>query len=354
MGYFSNQSIRTTYQISNISPEGIPLNLHVKSAPCNFRLNVPPRSAPTSGPSSPALSPQRFRTVDHFHSSFMIPQEAQVSSTLEIPASDKQFGSPCQVSPGRHAWTPDHSPLHSPKLQNASQKNLTSSTFHCQLMSLPESSVGRPEGSSHANLHPLPRPPGGLKPSQSTMTCHVTEKQNVSSMKSKWWKGKLIGRGTYGSVYEAINCETGALCAMKEVDLIWEDPKSVECIKQLEQEMKVLQHLKHPNIVQYYGCEVVEDHFCIYLEYIHPGSINKFVRERYGAITESIVRNFTRHIVSGLAYLHSTKTIHRDIKGANLLVDASGIVKLADFGLAKHGYKFWHGCYDAVKMVDSN
>lgn len=55
----------------------------------------------------------------------------------------------------------------------------------------------------------------------------------------------------------------------------------------------------------------MEDIFCIYLEYVHPGSINKYVREHGGAMTESIVRNFTRHIVSGLAYLHSTKTIHR-------------------------------------------
>ena len=54
-----------------------------------------------------------------------------------------------------------------------------------------------------------------------------------------------------------------------------------------------------------------EDKFYIYLEYVHPGSINKYVRDHCGAITESVVRNFTRHILSGLAYLHSTKTIHK-------------------------------------------
>ncbi|KAI7746930.1 hypothetical protein M8C21_020659, partial [Ambrosia artemisiifolia] len=101
-------------------------------------------------------------------------------------------------------------------------------------------------------------------------------------------------------------------------------------------EIRVLQTLEHPNIVHYLGSEMVEDRFCIYLEYVHPGPISKFVREHCGAMTESVVRNFTRHILLGLAYLHSKKIVHRDIKGANLLVDASGVVKLADFGLAKH------------------
>lgn len=55
----------------------------------------------------------------------------------------------------------------------------------------------------------------------------------------------------------------------------------------------------------------IEDRFCIYLEYVHPGSINKFAQVNSGAMTESIIRNFTRHILSGLSYLHSKKTIHR-------------------------------------------
>jgi len=54
-----------------------------------------------------------------------------------------------------------------------------------------------------------------------------------------------------------------------------------------------------------------EDRFYIFLEYVYPGSINKYVRDHCGAMTESVVRNFTKHILRGLAYLHGSKNIHR-------------------------------------------
>ncbi|GMP44135.1 hypothetical protein CsSME_00013206 [Camellia sinensis var. sinensis] len=240
--YFSHQSVRNTTDHSatksSKSPayrrRGFSKDLNVERVPHNFTLNVPTRSAPTSVFSSPVPSPQRFSSVDLFHSSLLIPQEFRVSSAVEGPVSSH---SPSQMFSPRLSCTPDHSPLHSPKLQKASQntRNLAGVSFHSHHKSLPESSAGWPEGSIHANLHPLPLPPGGLKPSQSTTTHNIMERQDVSTIKSKWIKGKLIGRGTYGSVYEAINSETGAMCAMKEVDVIGDDPKSSECVKQLEQ-----------------------------------------------------------------------------------------------------------------------
>lgn len=295
----------------------------------NFRLNVPARSAPGSGFTSPNLSPKRYSTVDLFHPTFH-----QASSPSDA-SSDRRAGYSIQLSTARITQSADHSPLSSPTRRNPVNRtwNHQNGVVHSHHKSLPESPVDWPEGN---NVHPLPLPPGVSQQPQLATNHNNVDKPDIPSVKGQWQKGKLLGRGTYGSVYEATNRETGALCAMKEVDLNPDDPRSAECIKQLEQEIRVLRQLKHPNIVQYYGSEIMEDSFCIYLEYVHPGSINKYVRDHGGAMTESIVRNFTRHIVSGLSYLHSTKTIHRDIKGANLLVDASGIVKLADFGLAKH------------------
>ncbi|KAF7829732.1 mitogen-activated protein kinase kinase kinase 5-like isoform X1 [Senna tora] len=239
-----------------------------------------------------------------------------------------------KVSSYATVQSPEHSSLRSPGSHSAHlNPKIQDGTQHHKFFSwvLPEN--------NHVDAHPLPLPPRTSPSAQSSMQRQSSpmhqSTESPPTMKGQWQRGKLIGRGTFGSVYHATNLETGASCAMKEVDLIPDDPKSAEFLKQLEQEIKILRQLHHPNIVQYYGSEIIGDHLCIYMEYVHPGSIDKFVRANYEAMTESVVRNFTRHILSGLAYLHSTKTIHRDIKGANLLVNASGIVKLADFGMAK-------------------
>ncbi|XP_020250909.1 mitogen-activated protein kinase kinase kinase YODA-like isoform X2 [Asparagus officinalis] len=167
---------------------------------------------------------------------------------------------------------------------------------------------------------PIPRSPG--------------KTENLPSPGSRWKKGKMIGRGTFGHVYVGFNSESGEMCAMKEVTL-FDDAKSKESAKQLGQEISLLSRLRHQNIVQYYGSEMIDDRLYIYLEYVSGGSIHKLLQE-YGQFGEPAIRSYTQQILSGLAYLHAKNTVHRDIKGANILVDPNGRVKLADFGMAKH------------------
>ncbi|GFH14465.1 protein kinase domain-containing protein, partial [Haematococcus lacustris] len=64
------------------------------------------------------------------------------------------------------------------------------------------------------------------------------------------------------------------------------------------------------------------------------GSIASLL-SRFGPLSEPVIRLFTRQLLSGLAYLHAQRTMHRDVKGANLLVEKTGCIKLADFGMAK-------------------
>ncbi|CAD6253578.1 unnamed protein product [Miscanthus lutarioriparius] len=127
---------------------------------------------------------------------------------------------------------------------------------------------------------------------------------------------------------------------MKKKELAKRSLKRDDATQDLNRAMEVTR--KHNDdckrLLRLMGVPVVEieDRFYIYLEYVHPGSINKYVKQHYGAMTESVIRNFTRHILMRLAFLHGQKIMHRDIKGANLLVDVQGVVKLADFGMAKH------------------
>uniref|UniRef100_A0A2P2MV66 mitogen-activated protein kinase kinase kinase n=1 Tax=Rhizophora mucronata TaxID=61149 RepID=A0A2P2MV66_RHIMU len=178
-----------------------------------------------------------------------------------------------------------------------------------------------PHSNSAAASPSVPRSPGRA--------------ENPTSPGPRWKKGKLLGRGTFGYVYVGFNSESGDMCAMKEVTLFSDDAKSKESAKQLMQEITLLRSLRHPNIVQYYGSEQVGDRLYIYLEYVSGGSIYKLLQE-YGQLGELAIRSYTQQILSGLAYLHSKNTVHRDIKGANILVDPNGRVKLADFGMAKH------------------
>ncbi|KAK9064869.1 hypothetical protein SSX86_016251 [Deinandra increscens subsp. villosa] len=272
---------------------------------------------------STSITPISCQTVLHPTSKVDMSPGIQFRNITQRSMHD--FGGSSIQSPGKRTCVKSPMPSGSPLHKNMSFESPTS----------------RPDSNAQATVstvHPLPLPPrvAGLPPFSPLQTCNRSDSVAETPRQSRWKKGKLIGRGTFGSVYVGSNRETGALCAMKEVEILPDDPKSAESIKQLNQEIDVLSQLRHPNIVQYYGSEIVGDRLYIYLEYIHPGSINKYARDHCGGMTESIVRNFTRHVVSGLAYLHSTKTIHRDIKGANLLVDANGVVKLADFGMAKH------------------
>lgn len=192
--------------------------------------------------------------------------------------------------------------------------------------------------------HRLPLPPISIPHSSAfSLSCSMApaiprspgRTGNPPSPGPRWKKGRLIGRGTFGHVYLGFNSESGEMCAMKEVTLFSDDPKSRESAQQLGQEISLLSRLRHPNIVQYYGSETVDDKLYIYLEYVSGGSIYKILQE-YGQLGELAIQSYTQQILSGLAYLHAKNTVHRDIKGANILVDPNGRVKLADFGMAKH------------------
>jgi mitogen-activated protein kinase kinase kinase len=157
---------------------------------------------------------------------------------------------------------------------------------------------------------------------------------------NQWMKGALIGKGSFGSVYLALHAITGELLAVKQVQMPapgatgQSETRKRSMIEALKREMSLLRDLRHPNIVQYLGCSSSSEYLNIFLEYVPGGSVQTMLNS-YGALPEPLVRSFVRQILMGLSYLHGRDIIHRDIKGANILVDNKGTIKISDFGISK-------------------
>ncbi|KAK0550690.1 mitogen-activated protein kinase kinase kinase [Tilletia horrida] len=155
----------------------------------------------------------------------------------------------------------------------------------------------------------------------------------------KWVKGDLIGKGTYGRVYLALNVTTGEMIAVKQVELPRTDSerdnvRQKSVVNALKAEIQTLKDLDHPHIVSYLGFEETKTHLSIFLEYVPGGSVGSCIR-KYGKFEEPVVSFFLHQILEGLAYLHDKGILHRDLKADNILVDWDGICKISDFGTVR-------------------
>ncbi|KAK6506838.1 ATP binding [Arthrobotrys musiformis] len=159
---------------------------------------------------------------------------------------------------------------------------------------------------------------------------------HTSSNGMRWIRGALIGQGSFGSVYLALDAMSGALMAVKQVpsNAGHGESRKKSMMESLEREIALLKDLQHENIVQYLGSDSEPDCLNIFLEYVPGGSVAAMLSQ-YGPLPEPLVRNFVRQILTGLNYLHNKDIIHRDIKGANVLVDNRGGIKISDFGISK-------------------
>ncbi|KAL8166870.1 hypothetical protein V2J09_008369 [Rumex salicifolius] len=140
---------------------------------------------------------------------------------------------------------------------------------------------------------------------------------------------KEVGDGTFGSVWRAINKQTGEVVAVKKMKkkyYSWD-----ECISL--REVKSLRRMNHTNIVKLK--EVIREHDILhfvfeYMEY----NLYQLMKDRVKPFTEAEIRNWCFQVFQGLVYMHNRGYFHRDLKPENLLV-SKDVIKIADFGLAR-------------------
>ncbi|KAG6891524.1 hypothetical protein C0992_005059 [Termitomyces sp. T32_za158] len=157
-------------------------------------------------------------------------------------------------------------------------------------------------------------------------------KSSSSKALNDYQLGDSLGKGAFGQVYRALNWATGETVAVKEIQLS-NIPKTE--LGEIMSEIDLLKNLNHPNIVKYKGFVKTREYLYIILEFCENGSLHAILK-RFGKFPENLVAVYISQVLEGLVYLHDQGVIHRDIKGANILTNKDGTVKLADFGVASN------------------
>lgn len=143
----------------------------------------------------------------------------------------------------------------------------------------------------------------------------------------------LVGKGTYGKVYKARHKGTGEIVALKKIGLANENEGiPITAVR----EIKILRMLNHRNVLGLK--DIVTDKsrkkLTMVIEYMDH-DLTGLIGMHGKWLAEEHIKCFVKQLIEGLFHCHSRKVLHRDVKGANMLINNNGILKLADFGLAR-------------------
>lgn len=146
-------------------------------------------------------------------------------------------------------------------------------------------------------------------------------------------KTEKIGEGTYGVVYKGRNKKTGQLVALKKIRLESEEEGVPSTAIR---EISLLKELQHPNIVSLEDVLMQESRLYLVFEFLAMDLKKYMDNIPSGQLMEkSLVKSYLNQILEGILFCHKRRVLHRDLKPQNLLIDTKGLIKIADFGLAR-------------------
>lgn len=192
-------------------------------------------------------------------------------------------------------------------------------------------------------------PSSGAQPALPSPAPLSKPAASYASSRLRWKRGDLIGVGAVSSVYEAYLDDMGVVAAAKQVSIA-RGEDSAALLENTLREVEILAKLPpHANLVRYIGCQVDVasesgcastelagsdgDTLTIFMELAAGGSIASIIR-RVGSLSEPVVRKYSRQMLVGVEFLHQLGILHRDIKGANVLLMNDNRIALSDFDTA--------------------
>lgn len=148
----------------------------------------------------------------------------------------------------------------------------------------------------------------------------------------KYQKIEKIGEGTYGVVYKVKDIKTDVLYALKKIRIQNEDEGTPSTALR---EISILLELRHVNVVQLFDVIHTSQKLTLVFEFVDT-DLKKILDAQEGKLlSKDTVKSYLYQLVRGVHYIHKKKILHRDLKPQNLLISKDGVLKIADFGLAR-------------------
>ncbi|XP_023527173.1 CBL-interacting serine/threonine-protein kinase 7-like [Cucurbita pepo subsp. pepo] len=153
-----------------------------------------------------------------------------------------------------------------------------------------------------------------------------------TTLLGKYGLGRLLGRGSFAKVYQAVSLADNSIVAVKIIDKSKTVGATLErCIVREIAAMRRLDH--HPNILKIHEVMATKSKIYLVVEFAAGGELLAKISRR-GRFTETVARRYFQQLVSALKFCHENGVVHRDVKPQNLLLDEQGNLKISDFGLS--------------------
>src|SRR6185503_2732766 len=159
----------------------------------------------------------------------------------------------------------------------------------------------------------------------------------------------VLGVGGMGMVYKANDRELGEVVAIKTLkpDMIASDSNALERFKS---EIKLARRISHRNVVRTYDLGEIGGLYYLTMEFVEGKSLKELIKER-GRLPASVVLPIAKQLCRALEVAHEEGVIHRDIKPQNMVVQADGVLKVMDFGIARLASRPADGGYTQQGMI---
>ncbi|XP_022772603.1 serine/threonine-protein kinase STY8-like isoform X2 [Durio zibethinus] len=139
-----------------------------------------------------------------------------------------------------------------------------------------------------------------------------------------------LASGSYGDLYMGTFCGQDVAIKVLRTEHLNENLR-----REFIQEVNIMRKIRHKNVVQFIGACTRSPSLCILTEFMSGGSMYDLLHKQKSGFKLPFLLKVAIDVSNGMSYLHQNRIMHRDLKAANLLMDENGVVKVADFGVAR-------------------